>query len=236
MTSWRTGAGSEIFQLLEGRSNSYLVSCNGTNLVVDTGRKNSRRHLVRSFKARGIEEGSDLTLVLTHTHFDHAENALFLKENYKARIIVHEKEAGYLAAGDSPLPAGTIVPTRVMMRLFAKRVQPFFRYAPVDADLPVQKAGTPEGLESAISLLPVPGHSTGSLAVIVDGEIALVGDAMFGILPCSILPPFGNDLDEMKKSWDLLLESGCSLFLPGHGRAIKRERLAAVSASSRKGR
>lgn len=46
---------------------------------------------------------------------------------------------------------------------------------------------------------------------------------MFGIFPNSIFPPFADDIQGLLKSWKKLLETNCSVFLPGHGREIKRE-------------
>jgi glyoxylase-like metal-dependent hydrolase (beta-lactamase superfamily II) len=67
-----------------------------------------------------------------------------------------------------------------------------------------------------------PGHSPGSQSVIVDGEIALVGDAMFGIVPGSAFPPFASDVPLLVDSWGKLLVTGCRLFLPAHGTANSR--------------
>ncbi|MDT8393214.1 MAG: hypothetical protein RQ761_05190 [Bacteroidales bacterium] len=61
-----------------------------------------------------------------------------------------------------------------------------------------------------------------SLSVIVDNEIAIVGDALFGISRRSVMPPFANDRALMVKSWHKLLETGCNIFLPGHGSEVDR--------------
>ncbi len=63
------------------------------------------------------------------------------------------------------------------------------------------------------------------MSLIVDDEIAIVGDAMFGIFPGSIFPPFGDDKLQITQSWKLLLETGCRLFLPAHGTANSREQV-----------
>jgi glyoxylase-like metal-dependent hydrolase (beta-lactamase superfamily II) len=47
-------------------------------------------------------------------------------------------------------------------------------------------------------------------------EIAIVGDAMFGVFRGSVLPPFGDDIGQMIQSWGSLLDTGCSVFLPAH--------------------
>ncbi len=59
--------------------------------------------------------------------------------------------------------------------------------------------------------------------MIVNNEIALVGDAMVGMFKNSIYPPFACDTEQMVESWGKLLETGCSLFLPAHGTENSRE-------------
>jgi hydroxyacylglutathione hydrolase len=68
-------------------------------------------------------------------------------------------------------------------------------------------------------LMHNPGHTGGSMSLIVDDEIAIVGDAMFGVFKWSVFPPFAEDSAQMIKSWGKLLATNCSLFLPSHGSA-----------------
>jgi glyoxylase-like metal-dependent hydrolase (beta-lactamase superfamily II) len=58
--------------------------------------------------------------------------------------------------------------------------------------------------------------------LVVDDEIAIVGDCMFGVFKSSIFPPVAEDPDEMIRSWGKLLETNCSIFLPSHGSANDR--------------
>lgn len=226
-----------IARVLSGRSNAYLIKSGKYFCLVDTGRKGSFRRLKVNLARWGLLPGMKLTLVLTHTHFDHAENAAALQELYDTTIICHKTEAEFLARGDSPLPGGTVFLTRCIMNHSRDDLQPRFRYAPAVPDRSISLAENIEESEVILSLLPVPGHSVGSLAVVVDNEIALAGDALFGILPRSILPPFGDDLHEMKKSWQKLYETRCRLFLPGHGRAVVRYRIArALNLQSKEGK
>jgi glyoxylase-like metal-dependent hydrolase (beta-lactamase superfamily II) len=68
-------------------------------------------------------------------------------------------------------------------------------------------------------------HSEDSISFLVDNEIAIVGDVMFGVIKNSIFPPFADKTDKMIKSWNRLLITDCIIFLPGHGNEIKRELL-----------
>jgi hydroxyacylglutathione hydrolase len=55
------------------------------------------------------------------------------------------------------------------------------------------------------------------MSVIIENDIAIVGDTLFGILPGSVFSPFGQDLSQMIESWGLLVGTGCKAFLPAHG-------------------
>jgi hypothetical protein len=56
-------------------------------------------------------------------------------------------------------------------------------------------------------------------------EIALVGDAMFGVFKGSVFPPFADDVNQMVASWKLLLATKCNTFLPSHGSTCSRDLL-----------
>jgi glyoxylase-like metal-dependent hydrolase (beta-lactamase superfamily II) len=53
--------------------------------------------------------------------------------------------------------------------------------------------------------------------VIIENEIALVGDTLFGIFRGSVFPPFADNPKLMVQSWKKLLDTGCTTFLPAHG-------------------
>ena len=72
-------------------------------------------------------------------------------------------------------------------------------------------------------MIKTEGHSSGSISVIVDNEIAIVGDAMFGVFKNSVFPPYADNQTEMINSWNVLLDTDCNTFLPGHGKEIKKE-------------
>lgn len=90
-------------------------------------------------------------------------------------------------------------------------------FDPCKADIEIENKFdlTPFGLDAY--LLPTPGHSQGCISLVVNNEIAIVGDAMFGIFKGSIFPPFADDTELMVVSWGKLLDTGCDLFLPAHG-------------------
>lgn len=81
------------------------------------------------------------------------------------------------------------------------------------------------GIKTIDYLVHTPGHTAGSVSLIVDDELALTGDTLFGVFRWSVYPPYASDAETMVRSWGKLLETKCSLFLPSHGTPIRRSLL-----------
>lgn len=231
MKAWTTIKGQRIHRLLGGRANVYLLQAGPRALLVDTGRRDRCTALSARLDRLGIARIA--LIVLTHTHYDHAENAAALAGRYGAAVVVQEREAGALRRGDSPLPRGSLWATRWLMNRWRSRLQPRCLYPPVEPGIVVGERLGFEALGFPVEAIHLPGHSPGSLALVVDDEIALVGDTLFGVLPGSVWPPFADDTAQLLASWERLLATPCRLFLPGHGGAIGRDRLARGLAERR---
>ncbi len=217
MKTWTTRNKLKIIHAGGIFFNSYLIYNGDKYLLVDAGRKYAWKRLCGNLEAIGVSEENLEALILTHTHFDHAENAARIKQRFRTRIIVQEFEAGYLENGDSPLPAGTVFFTRLLMKFFKKRAQPMFRYQPVKCDIIVSDRLDLNQFGFNACILHTPGHTRGSLSIIVDGEIAFTGDNMVGVFKGRLFPPFGDDMPGIIRTWKRLLDTGCSLFIPVHG-------------------
>lgn len=193
------------------------------NLLVDTGVKSSYNKLIK-----GLTSLNCFTLdyiVLTHSHFDHCANTSLLVGKYGCKVIASKNESTMVSAGITPIPKGTLFATKILSALGRKYESSFASYSPFTPDIEVGECFDLSTHGVNIKIIHTPGHSAGSLSILVDKEIALVGDTMFGIFPWSILPPFADDMQLLYKSWQKLLDSGCSSFLPGHGKKIDRKLL-----------
>ncbi|MCX6138495.1 MAG: MBL fold metallo-hydrolase [Ignavibacteriales bacterium] len=220
MKIWTTASGYTITRVIGGRCNVYLLSNGGKHILVDTNLSRYRHTLVRSLETLKIDRLD--ALVLTHTHFDHVENAAFIQKQYSAQVIVHVSEAEYLRRGNTPLPSGTILPTKILTSLISKRVQSHFAYEPCRADIQADDGFSLRSFGFNARLMHTPGQSCGMMSLIVENEIAFVGDAMMGVYPNSIFVPFAEDASQLVRSWGKLLDTECTLFLPGHGSPVGR--------------
>ncbi len=218
MKTWKTGRGVSVIKVLPGGMNAFLVTDGRQNVLVDTGIKFRRQALQRGLGRLGIERIS--LLVLTHAHYDHAGNAAMIKNDYGAAVLVHRSEAQALESGENAAIQGTKGLTRFIARLAARHPRPL-GYPPCKPDILIDETYDLRDAEfDAFDayLLHTPGHTPGSMSLIVDGEIALVGDALFGVAPRSIYPPIASDPAAVLESWKKLLATGCRIFLPTHGR------------------
>lgn len=213
LPSTTTAAGTRVLEILSGWCRCHLVLRPDLAVLVDTGTAGAWPRL-RARLAEHLPEGLPLSLVLTHTHYDHVGGAARVQAELGARVVVHASEAAWLASGHSPLSPGTLPPTRLVAWLGSTLDPAMVHHEPVQAHVLVE-----ERLELApgLELLHTPGHSRGSMSLLVDSELALVGDALAGLLPGSAWPPFADDTEEVVRSWRKLLDSGCQVFKPAHG-------------------
>jgi glyoxylase-like metal-dependent hydrolase (beta-lactamase superfamily II) len=220
---YTTKGGWEVIPLIGFFIHAFLVRKNDVNLLVDTGRKSMRKRLLRQLQKQGVENLR--YLMITHAHFDHAENAACIKEQFGAVILTNALEAPFLSEGKSNAIYGTRGFMGWLTRRFHSRIDRMYHYEELVPDITFSEEYIIEGSEGALKCLPVPGHTAGSSALIVDNEIALTGDAFAHHIPGSIFPPFGEDPRKIVESWKVLLDTGCVLFFPAHGNGVSRNRL-----------
>jgi glyoxylase-like metal-dependent hydrolase (beta-lactamase superfamily II) len=221
MKTWSTGNGYRIIQVLGGRSNVFLLTNGQSNVLIDTSPAFMWTLLQKRLDEIHIEKIH--LLVLTHSHFDHAANSARIREKYKPQVIIHQSEAEYLATGDNIVPTGTNSFTRFLVRISEKKFRSVALYQPCKFDIAADDFYDLSEYGFRAYLMHTPGHTTGSVSLIVDNEIALVGDTMFGIFAGNIFPPFACDVKQLINSWGKLLQTNCRLFIPSHGTANKRE-------------
>ncbi|MGE0076684.1 MAG: MBL fold metallo-hydrolase [Bacteroidales bacterium] len=225
MRKWTTKNGYEIFQVLAGRSNSYLVKFGDVIVLVDAGKTSAYKRLIRNIDSLNISPNTQRILVLTHTHFDHCQNAWVLFNSHQFKIVFSQLEFEFAKQGNAPLPKGTNPITGLISKIGRNYFSSRFSYSPFTSDILVDTEMEFSTFGLNIKAVKTPGHSIGSISVIVDDEIALVGDALFGVFPNSVYPPFADDARLMVDSWGQLLQTNCRLFLPGHGNVVSRDLL-----------
>ncbi len=212
-----------IFPIRLGSCTTYYLKTPTGGVLIDAGNANKVNHLNSVLLAHEMELSDIKLIILTHTHHDHVGSLAELKRRTNAQILVHSTEAGFLRAGRTPLPKGTMVWTRIMVSV--GRLFQVGAYDPVEPDMLVEHDISLRFLGIDAMLMPTPGHTLGSISIMYKKKYAFVGDNMFNIRPETVYPPFANHPQMLLQSWRRYLDGPCSTFFPAHGKPISRERL-----------
>jgi len=138
-------------------------------------------------------------------------------------ILASKNESIFTKIGYTPIPKGTLLFSKLISKVGTFLGSSCFGYPKFSADIEVDDKYNLEDFGMNLQIISTKGHTVGSISLIVDNEVAIVGDAMFGVFKNSILPPFADNKQIMLESLNKLYETGCRLFLPGHGKSIGRE-------------
>jgi len=186
-------------------------------ILVDAGRKSKRKLLIRFMMEHKINPCDIHFIFITHVHYDHVGNLKWLQQWTKAKIIVHKDAVENLEMGwMDNLKASTIL-AKLLLRmgnLFAKSI----RFDGVKSDMIISYDSNLSEYGFSAKILHTPGHTTGSISLVVDDRYAFVGDLCFN-LPLSkhVVPPLYQDYKAVYDSWEKLNAVGVTEFYPGHG-------------------
>jgi glyoxylase-like metal-dependent hydrolase (beta-lactamase superfamily II) len=135
----------------------------------------------------------------------------------KCPVAVHRQEAGLLREGKFIMPPGTN-PLGKTVALIGNKMAwtGFFQYTPVSPDLELADDRPLGGFGLNGSIVPTPGHTRGSVSVVLPTGEAFVGDLAVNFLG-SVFPPFGENVPELLASWRKLARLGVKTIFPGHG-------------------
>ena len=220
---WKTDRKNEIFLAAGGRSNSYLIPTSDGNILIDTGVKSDYSGLRKNIASLHLVAPKIDYLILTHSHFDHCRNVQRLVEEDGCQVIMSEREAGFASKGYTTIPKGTLGFTKFLSKVGTSIGASHFGYPAFKADVLVSERHVLMDDDIKVELISTEGHSTGSISIIIDNDIALVGDAVIGVIKNWLFPPFADNEKMVIQSWKKLLDTNCHLFLPGHGTPIHRD-------------
>ena len=196
-------------------ANTYLLEGNGGTILIDAGLPGGEKAILEKCR----EGNSRLELIIiTHGHLDHMGSADALKRQTGAKVAVHAEDADALRTGISKVDK----PIGIMARLM-----PFFmgksRTNPVEPDILINEEMRLEEYGINGRILLTPGHTSGSISVMLDSGEAFVSDLIMGgffgrFRPCHPnLPPFEIGRSYIKSSVKHVLEQNPTVIYPGHG-------------------
>ncbi len=195
-----------------GSVNCYLTCTEDGFILFDTGGSNQRAELDRRLSAAGCAPGKLKLILLTHGDFDHSGNAAYLRQKFAAPVAMHIDDAGMVERADMSWNRKTNkLVLRMTSGLFgfgkAERLTP-------DVHLCDGDVLTAYGLDATV--LRLPGHSSGSIGVLLPG-----GDLICGDLLSNTRRPAINDImddrDAARATVGMLEARVIGRIYPGHG-------------------
>jgi glyoxylase-like metal-dependent hydrolase (beta-lactamase superfamily II) len=204
--------------------NSYLIEGGGKVTIIDAGLPGHWRDLVDELRTIGRSLDDIKALLLTHGDVDHVGFAERLRREHDVPVFVGAADAAE-ARGDVPKPAASRDPMRLRPMLgflLYGLTHGGLRRTPIKEVTPIHGATTLD-VPGAPVVVPLPGHTPGSMAYLVPMVDAIfMGDAMTtrsvttGIVGPA-LGPFTVDPKKALDSLDALDGLQASFVLPGHG-------------------
>lgn len=197
-----------------GNGNCYIVSENENAVLIDTCKSNSVHKILHICKPYSIR-----LILLTHGHFDHAQNAAALSKELNAPIAIHRADLELLADNNSqPLGSagllGKIVLNASLKSFKSEKIPTFTPTVFLDEGDSLEEYGI------HAKILHLPGHTDGSIAVDFAEEHLFVGDALMNMFYPSTSMIF-RDKAEMLKSAERISSLGKRTIYFGHGKPVQ---------------
>ncbi|MFA7695191.1 MAG: MBL fold metallo-hydrolase [Methanoregula sp.] len=210
-----------------GHVNAFLIR-GSRPVIVDTGLPGSAPKILSVLKKEGFAPWDLALIIITHAHPDHSGCAAALAGATGAPVLVHAGEADYLSTGASA-PAR---PTALLGHLFGLMIKKNAT-APELAVTPVIRIDALYRLDAFGvdgTIIPTPGHTNGSLSVILATGECIAGDLVTGMFPATEprLPIFAEDPDAARESIRTILAANPKIIYAGHGGPFTREQVQAL--------
>jgi glyoxylase-like metal-dependent hydrolase (beta-lactamase superfamily II) len=214
---------TQIYRLPLGFSTCYLVKQEGL-ILVDTGTPNQAKKFLNELKALSINPADISLILLTHGHWDHIGSANEIKRLTASKVAINHREKDWVEQAIKITPPGISL-WGSFLGMMLKMLMPVVSFPGTSVDLALEDSDfslEPYGISGQV--LYTPGHSMGSMSLLLDTGEAFVGDSAMNGLPMRTgpgLPIFAEDMNAVKESWRLLLTRGAKQIYPAHGKPFE---------------
>ena len=203
-----------------------LVGAGGQAVLIDAGMARQSRRFAHRLAEIDISPSQIGLLLITHCHWDHIGSARAIRDLTAAKVAVHSAEKSRLEHGAAVMPPGVTTWGRTFGRL-VRLMGLLYPVQPCPVDIAVDDSGldlSPYGIPGRV--LHTPGHSPGSLTVLLDDGHAFVGDLAMNGPPLRFgpgLPIFAEQPERLASSWRTVLDAGARTIHPAHGKPFPAE-------------
>ena len=211
---------TQIYSVRFGINRCYLIQEEGV-IMIDGGPPNKLNAFQKFIEGIPIHSKDIRLIILTHGDFDHVGSAGEIKSLTGAQIAIHENDRATFEKAVHHFPGGTTAWGRFLRFILNPVTKVLFKFQGEKADIVLDDSDHPLhefGING--SIVYTPGHTSGSVSVLLKSGDAFVGCLAHNNLPFRLkpgLPIFADDIEEVKRSWKKVLERGVKMIYPAHG-------------------
>ncbi len=208
-----------------GAANGFIVKDQGT-ILIDCGPPKKAKVFINYLQAMGISPQDIQLILITHGHWDHIGSAAEIKALTGAKIAMHRGDKDLLEKSLRPPLQGVGVWGDILTKMMAL-MMPFITIRPAEVDIVLDDATfSLDQYGIAGKVIYTPGHTAGSVSILLDSGQAIIGDMAMNKLPMRFspdLPVVAEDLPQLIDSWKRLLAKDIKCIYPSHGNQFSPE-------------
>lgn len=208
-------------------TNCFVVKGNQGALLVDTGFPNHENHFYRQLHRLGIQPDDIQLIVATHGHADHVGSLQAIKKQTAARVAIHQADSHLVRNGIVVVPPAVTAWGRFLSLVF--RAFSFLgRFEPVEPEIIIERELSLKEFGIPGKIIPTPGHTPGSVSVILESGEAFVGDLVVNSFPMGMglgIPAVAENVQDIYLSWEKVLSAGATMIYPAHGKPFPADHL-----------
>lgn len=204
---------SNIHRIKCGNVNCYIIE-NGTSaILVDAGKKEYVNKVLQACRFYSIK-----LVVLTHAHFDHAENAAQISEALGVPIGMNENDCNLIESNKNQALSSDTFLGKIMLSVSLKDFlsRPMCSFHP---NIMLNDGDRLSDYSINAKIISLPGHTDGSIGIDVDDQYLIVGDALMNMFYPTVSILYHNK-SAMLASAEKIRSIGNRMIYFGHGKPV----------------
>jgi hydroxyacylglutathione hydrolase len=163
----------QIHTLSLGGANAYLLESKSSLVLVDAGWPGSHEKILS--KVKSLDKNLKL-IIITHGHIDHYGSAAEVRRLTDCKIAIHKLDEKAMKEGKTLLY--TVKPWGIPGSLLLPLGETMSGVEPTQADFTVEENFSLRAYDIDAHVIHTPGHTPGSISVVIPGIGVCVGDLM----------------------------------------------------------
>lgn len=210
-----------IHRLKLNLSNAYLIKADSC-ILVDSGSEKDKKQILKAIQTHGISP-EDIKLILhTHIHSDHVGSTHLLKQSLRAPAAYHAADEVLMQQAHNGSLNGIGLRGKFFAKIFSNTsFNAFKSEITVKDNMRLDEFGIPA------KIIHTPGHTKGSISIVLDNGEAIIGDLLMGgYMGGNLLPKkpnyqyFAENKQILHQSMRKIAKLGIKRYYVGHGGPI----------------